>query len=71
MQKIGIVIGASPSLQEFDQLETLANSNFKGYVLACDRILEECIKHGIFPHYIFTVEDLKAIATYFPERPES
>jgi len=60
------VIGASPSLQEFNHLETLADSDYHGYILACDRILERCYELNIIPDYVFTIEDLKIIKEYFP-----
>lgn len=66
MPQSAIIIGASPSLKEFEQLETLADSNYQGYILACDRILERCYELQIIPDYVFTIEDMKILSDYFP-----
>ena len=42
-----IVIGRGPSLKKQKHLELLANSNYRGMIIACDGILIEALKSGV------------------------
>jgi len=44
-----IVIGAGPSLKRHEHLRVLAESDFDGVVLVCDKVLIECLKAGVTP----------------------
>lgn len=56
-----IVIGVGPSLEKYDQLKTIAKSNFKGVILMTDSALKMAMKAGILPDkfmcYVCTSED--------------
>jgi len=47
--KAAIVIGAGPSLYEHKHLEMLAESDFDGFVLVCDRVLKDALHAGVTP----------------------
>lgn len=51
-----IVIGAGPSLKEFEHLKMLAESNYKGTIIATDRILIPCLKAGVIPDFVCSVD---------------
>ncbi len=56
-----IVIGRGPSLKKQKHLELLANSNYRGMIIACDGILIEALKSGVTPDkfpnfYVVTID---------------
>ena len=51
-----VVISAGPSLHYRKTLETLKNSNFKGPIIAIDGSYVKCLKAGIIPDYVLTMD---------------
>jgi 6-hydroxymethylpterin diphosphokinase MptE-like protein len=51
-----VVIGAGPSLRRRRSLERLAVAGFAGSVVAVDSALGACLRHGIVPHLVVTVD---------------
>ena len=51
-----VIISAGPSLHYSDTLKTLANSNYKGTVVAIDGSYVKCLKAGIVPDYVLTLD---------------
>ena len=59
--RIAIVIGRGPSIDEKNHLQLLANSNFKGSIICCDGKLIDVLKAGITPDkfpnfYVITID---------------
>lgn len=51
-----IVIGRGPSVFKLGHLEMLAESDYKGVIIATDGMLYECLKRGIVPDYVLSVD---------------
>jgi len=51
-----VVISAGTSLHYRKTLETLKNSNFKGPIIAIDGSYVKCLKAGIIPDYVLTMD---------------
>jgi len=51
-----IVIGRGPSVFRLGHLEMLAKSDYKGVIIATDGMLYECLKRGIVPDYVLSVD---------------
>src|SRR5262245_66239738 len=51
-----IVIGAGPSLRRRKSLERLAASGYAGAIVAVDSGLGACLRHGIVPEVVGTVD---------------
>ena len=51
-----VVVSAGPSLHYSNTLETLANSNYKGTIVAIDGSYVKCLKAGIVPDYMLTLD---------------
>jgi hypothetical protein len=55
-QEKAVVINAGPSLHYGKTLETLKDSNFKGPKIAIDGSYVKCLKSGIIPDYVLTLD---------------
>lgn len=53
---VAIVVGAGPSVWKHKHLDLLAESDFKGVVVATDRMLIPCLKAGVVPNYVLSVD---------------
>lgn len=51
-----IVVGAGPSLSRRKSLERLAASGYAGTIVAADAALGACLRAGIVPHVVVTVD---------------
>lgn len=51
-----IVVCAGPSLKKRGILQKLADSNYEGSIVAIDGTLVACLKHGIIPDYVLTLD---------------
>jgi len=64
-----IAIGAGPSIYDnasgTNHLKMIAESDFDGVIIATDRILSDCYKHGIIPDYVVVVDGSEKIHTFF------
>ena len=54
--KSAIIISAGPSLHKFNVLKKLKKSNFDGCIVAIDGSLVKCLKNGIIPDYVLTLD---------------
>ena len=55
-RKSAVVISAGPSLHYNNTLEILANADYKGTVIAIDGSYVKCLKAGIIPDYVLTLD---------------
>ena len=55
-QQSAIVVSAGPSLHKFNVLKKLKNSNYTGAIVAIDGSLVKCLKNGIIPDYVLTLD---------------
>jgi Protein of unknown function DUF115 len=51
-----LVVAAGPSLHRRRSLERIARSGFAGTVVACDGALGACLRAGVVPHVVVTVD---------------
>lgn len=51
-----LVVSAGPSLHRRESLRRLAGAGFQGAVVAVDGALGACLRHGIAPHLVVTVD---------------
>lgn len=51
-----IIIGRGPSVFRKKHLELLKKSNYKGLVISTDGMLTECLKEGVVPDYVVSVD---------------
>ncbi|MDO6426456.1 DUF115 domain-containing protein [Thalassotalea sp. 1_MG-2023] len=51
-----IIVSAGPSLHKFDVLAKLKQSNYPGAIVAIDGSLVKCLKNGIIPDYVLTLD---------------
>lgn len=74
--KPAIVISAGPSLHRKKSIEIIKRSGFKGHIVAVDGSLGHCLRNGVIPDYVITVDpDPHRIIRWFGdsrlnERPE-
>jgi len=52
----GLVIAAGPSLHRHGQLKLLKDKGFQWSIIACDGALYACLRNGIVPHYVLSVD---------------
>jgi hypothetical protein len=55
-QQDAIVISAGPSLHKYGVLKKLKNSTYTGTIVAIDGSLVKCLKNGIIPDYVLTLD---------------
>lgn len=53
---ISLVVSAGPSLHKRHSLQTIKESAFRGNVIAVDGSLGHCLRNGIIPDYLITVD---------------
>ncbi len=51
-----VVVSGGPSIHRRKPLETLTRVGFGGPVVACDGALGNCLRHGIVPRYVLSVD---------------
>lgn len=65
--KNGLIIGWGPSKKK---LTRLYNSNKFNYILTTDTQLKNCLKEGIIPDYVFTIENISIFYKLFVGIPK-
>lgn len=55
-RKPALVISAGPSLHSRRSLHQIKESKFKGHIVAVDGTLGHCLRNGIIPEYVITVD---------------
>lgn len=65
VKKPVLIIGAGPSLFRKNHLELLADNKFDGIIIATDRILKDCLEHGIIPDMVVSLDGSEKILPYF------
>lgn len=63
--KSAIVIGAGPSLKKYNHLKMLAESGYKGLVIASDRIISDCLDAGLVPDIVVSIDGDLEIVDYY------
>jgi hypothetical protein len=51
-----VVVAAGPSAKRFDPSATLKRSGYRGTVIASESALYQCLRHGLVPHLIVSVD---------------
>lgn len=62
-----IIIGGGPSLEKYRHLDMLAKSNYKGAVFTCDKNLASCLRRGIKPDLVGTLDGAPIIANFYKD----
>ena len=62
-----IVIGGGPSLEKYEHLKMLAKSGYNGAVFTCDKNLVSCLKAGIIPDLVCTVDGAPIVANFYKD----
>jgi hypothetical protein len=60
-----VVIGRGPSLYRRKHLKVLRESSFEGVIIATDSVLIDCLKEGVTPHYVTTVDGSPIVKQWF------
>ncbi len=65
-----IVIGRGPSINKFEHLKLLAESNYKGSIVCCDGKLVDALKAGVTPEkfskfYVVTIDPYENIKKHY------
>lgn len=55
-QKPALVISAGPSLHRRKSIDVIKKSGFKGHIVAVDGTLGHCLRNGIVPDFVLTVD---------------
>lgn len=63
-----LCVGAGPSLSKFHHLEKIKQTGWKHPILVCDRILKNCLEHGIVPYAVASVDGSPLIAKYYKSK---
>ncbi len=62
----GIIIGGGPSLKQLNQLEQLGKSNYRGTIIATDRVLIDCLRNDIVPEFVTSTDgDPSRVAAFY------
>lgn len=75
-QKPALLISAGPSLHRKKSLDAVKQLDFPGHIVAVDGSLGHCLRNGVVPEYVVTVDpDIHRIIRWFgdprlAERPE-
>lgn len=51
-----IIIGAGPSLHSHDPVSTIMESRYKGSIICADGALPYCLRNGLIPDYVVTLD---------------
>lgn len=62
-----IVIGRGPSLFKHNHLKLLAETKFHGTIIACDGVLIDCLREGLIPDYVLSIDGSPVIKKYFDD----
>lgn len=62
-----IVVGAGPSVFQNKHLKLLAESNYKGMIIATDKMLVPCLKEGIVPTVTVSVDGSPIISKFYQD----
>lgn len=63
--KPALVLGAGPSIKKYNQLQKISRSDFSGIIIACDRILKDCLDNEIEPHIVVSVDGTEKTAEFY------
>lgn len=62
-----IVVGAGPSVDRHDHLRLLKEIGYGGAIVACDKALVPCLKAGVTPDIVISVDGAQAISKFFDD----
>lgn len=61
-----LILGAGPSLHRNRTVQTIKENGFDGFIVSCDSALYLCLRSGVVPHYVVTVDpDTTRIVRWF------
>lgn len=63
-----LCIGAGPSLARHRHLSLIKKAGWKHPVFCCDRELRNCLKHGIIPNIVASVDGSPVIAKFYKHK---
>ena len=52
----GVVVSAGPSLRRRDSIRRLRDSNYEGVIIAVDASFAACLREGVTPDFVLTVD---------------
>ena len=59
-----IVVAAGPSVERMDSIGRIVRAGFKGDVIAVDRSLGPCLRAGLIPNYVVSVDPARRTARW-------
>jgi len=62
-----VVVGAGPSIERHGHLKLLGESGYGGAIIACDKVLAPCLKVGVEPDIMISVDGAQAISKFFDD----
>lgn len=62
-----VVVGAGPSVERHGHLKLLKESEYGGAIVACDKALVPCLKAGVTPDIVISVDGAQAISKFFDD----
>lgn len=65
-----VVVGAGPSVGKYGHLKLLKESGYGGTVIATDRMLKPCLKGGITPTIVCSVDGDRTISGFYTDISE-
>lgn len=63
-----ILIGGGPSLTRYKHLQKIKKACWKHPVLCCDKVISDCLSHGIKPYITASVDGNPVIAEYYQDK---
>ncbi|GAI19764.1 unnamed protein product, partial [marine sediment metagenome] len=62
-----VVVGAGPSVERHGHLRLLKESGYGGTIIACDKILLPCLKVGVTPDIVISIDGAQVISKFFDD----
>ena len=62
-----VVVGAGPSVERHGHLNLLKESGYGSAIVACDKILVPCLKAGVTPSIVISIDGAQAISKFFDD----
>jgi len=64
-RKTAVVIGAGPSVHKYGHIKMLKKSGYDGVIIATDRILIPCLKEGLIPNIVISLDGDFEVSEFF------
>lgn len=60
-----LCIGGGPSIKMFNHLQQISDSNYKGKIIVCDKMLLSLLKAGVIPDVVVSIDGDPIVAKFF------